>query len=121
MRIKRRDLLLSALALTGILAPEPVRVQQLSDFDAVGMAKLRAGEIAREITASPRDPSIPEPSWDATFNDGLLLQAGLRALLPVKERRGVAAKLRFMSGVNKTVDFSMGRFSNDLIYAESDR
>jgi len=90
MRVKRRDLLLLAVAITGVLAPGPLRVQQLSGFDPVAIAKLRAGEIAREITASPRDASVPEPSWEATFNDGLLLQAGLRALLPVTERQGVA-------------------------------
>src|SRR5262245_49726534 len=75
---------------TGVLTPGPVRVEQISSFDPVAIAKLRAGEIAREITASPREPSIPEPSWQAIFDDGLLLQAGLRELLPVKERQGVA-------------------------------
>jgi hypothetical protein len=90
MMVNRRDMLLSAFAFAAILAPGPVRVQQRSDFDPVTFAKLRAGEIAREITASQRDPSVAEPPWEATFNDGLLLQAGLRALLPVKEREGVA-------------------------------
>jgi hypothetical protein len=60
------------------------------DFDPMATAKLRAGEIVREITASARDASIPEPSRDDIFNTGLLLQAGLRALLPVEERQGVA-------------------------------
>lgn len=69
---------------------EGSRAQSPSDFDAVGTARLRAGEIAREISASPRDPSVAEPSRDELFNTGLLLQAGLRALLPVQARQGVA-------------------------------
>jgi len=64
--------------------------QSPSDFDPVATAKLRAGEIVREITGSGRDASRPEPAHDELFNTGLLLQAGLRALLPVQERRGVA-------------------------------
>jgi hypothetical protein len=60
------------------------------EFDPIATAKLRAGEIARESTASARDASIPEPSSEDIFNTGLLLQAGLRALLPVEERQGVA-------------------------------
>ena len=60
------------------------------DFDPIATAKLRAGEIVREIAASARDASIPEPSREDIFNTGLLLQAGLRALLPVEERQGVA-------------------------------
>src|SRR5262249_6035230 len=59
-------------------------------FDPVTTAKLRAVEIARAITASARDRSVPEPSHDEMFNAGLLLQAGLRALLPPQERQGVA-------------------------------
>jgi hypothetical protein len=66
------------------------RAQNGLDFDPIATAKLRAGEIAREITASARDASIPEPSREDIFNTGLLLQAGLRALLPVEERQGVA-------------------------------
>jgi hypothetical protein len=66
------------------------RAQNGPDFDPIATAKLRAGEIAREITASARDASIPEPSREDIFNTGLLLQAGLRALLPVGERQGVA-------------------------------
>jgi hypothetical protein len=46
--------------------------------------------IAREISGSERDTSVSAPSWDTIFNTGLLLQAGLRALLPVQERQGVA-------------------------------
>src|SRR5262245_53290628 len=66
------------------------RAQNGPDFDPIVTAKLRAGEIAREITASTRDASTPEPSGEDIFNTGLLLQAGLRALLPVGERQGVA-------------------------------
>jgi hypothetical protein len=66
------------------------RAQNGPDFDPVATAKLRAGEIARRIVASPRDASVPEPSWEEMFDSGLLLQAGLRALLPIKERQGVA-------------------------------
>ena len=66
------------------------RAQSSPDFDPIATAKMRAGEIAREITASARDASAPEPSWEEIFDTGLLLQAGLRALLPVQERQGVA-------------------------------
>ena len=66
------------------------RAQNDLNFDPIATAKLRAGEIAREITASARDASISEPSRDDLFNTGLLLQAGLRALLPVQQRQGVA-------------------------------
>jgi hypothetical protein len=69
---------------------DPARAQSPSDFDPVAPAKLRAGEIFREIAGSGRDASSPEPAHDELFNTGLLLQAGLRALLPVKERQGVA-------------------------------
>jgi hypothetical protein len=66
------------------------RAQNGPDFDPVATAKMRAGEIARRIVASPRDASVPEPSWEEMFDTGLLLQAGLRALLPVQQRQGVA-------------------------------
>ena len=66
------------------------RAQSLSDFDPIATARLRAGEITREIAASGRDGSVPEPSRDEIFNTGLLLQAGLRALLPVQARQGIA-------------------------------
>jgi hypothetical protein len=64
--------------------------QDPKGFDPVATARLRAGEVAREIAASGRDPSVPEPAPAEVFNAGLLLQAGLRALLPVSERQGVA-------------------------------
>jgi hypothetical protein len=71
----------------GAFCPGSLRpAQQHFDFDPVAIAKLRAGEIAREIEGSVRDTSIPEPSRDSVFNTGLLLQAGLRALLPAQER-----------------------------------
>jgi hypothetical protein len=66
------------------------RAQSPSDFDPIATAKLRAGEIVREIVGSGRDASRPEPAHNELFNTGLLLQAGLRALLPVQERQGVA-------------------------------
>jgi hypothetical protein len=59
-------------------------------FDPVAIARLRAGEVARDIAASGRTSSVPEPPQAAVFNTGLLLQAGLRALLPVSERQSVA-------------------------------
>ena len=68
----------------------PSRAQGIGEFDPVTTARLRAGEIAREITSSKRDPSRPEPSQLEVFNTGLLLQAGLRALLPATARQGVA-------------------------------
>jgi len=79
-----------ALVIVGASALSPVQAQALGDFDPIATAKLRAGEIAREIAGSERDVSVPEPSRDDTFNTGLLLQAGLRALLPIQQRQGVA-------------------------------
>ena len=72
------------------MAVIPPEGQAGGSSDSVTIARLRAGEIAREITASRRDPSHPEPSQLEVFNTGLLLQAGLRALLPVNARQGVA-------------------------------
>jgi hypothetical protein len=88
--IDRRRAFLMALAVAGTSTREPAKAQQRFDFDPIATAKLRAGEIAREISGSDRDTSVPEPSWDTIFNTGLLLQAGLRALLPIPERQGVA-------------------------------
>ena len=78
------------LAVVLIISLGAAQPQTASDFDPVAIAKLRAGEIAREIRGSGRDASRPEPAQDEIFNTGLLLQAGLRALLPVQERQGVA-------------------------------
>jgi hypothetical protein len=80
----------AALAVWIASQPGPLAAQNVSDFDPVATARLRVGEIVREIVASGRDPSASEPSQTDVFNTGLLLQAGLRALLPVSERRGVA-------------------------------
>jgi hypothetical protein len=90
MDINRRLALAAVAAIALGAAVDPLRAQNLSAFDPVATAKLRAGEITREITASSRDTSVPEPSRDDIFNTGLLLQAGLRALLPVQERQGIA-------------------------------
>jgi hypothetical protein len=90
MKVDRRGAFMMALAIAGMSRFAPARAQQHFDFDPVAIAKLRAGEIAREIEGSVRDTSIPEPSRDSVFNTGLLLQAGLRALLPAQERQGVA-------------------------------
>jgi hypothetical protein len=89
VNIDRRRLLMIPLAGVTIFADES-GAQEHYNFDPIAVAKLRAGEIAREISGSARDGSVPEPSKDAVFNTGLLLQAGLRALLPVPERRDVA-------------------------------
>jgi hypothetical protein len=70
--------------------PDLVRAEGVSDFNPVAMAKLRIGELVRKIAEGRRDTSRPEPAHDELFNTGLLLQAGLRALLPVQERQGVA-------------------------------
>src|SRR5262245_41938481 len=86
----RRLALMIALIIAGTSALSPAHAQAPGNFDPIATAKLRAGEIAREIAGSERDPSVPEPSRDDIFNTGLLLQAGLRALLPVQERQGVA-------------------------------
>src|SRR5262249_42566986 len=90
MRINRRLALAAVAAIALGAAVDLPRAQNASAFDPVATAKLRAGEIAREIGASGRDGSVPEPSRDDIFNTGLLLQAGLRALLPVQERQGIA-------------------------------
>jgi hypothetical protein len=92
MRMNRRRALviLSSIGLGCRVMLGLARAQSPSDFDPVATAKLRAGEILREIAGSGRDASRPEPVHDELFNTGLLLQAGLRALLPVQERQGVA-------------------------------
>jgi hypothetical protein len=93
MRVNRRRvvvLIISSIGLGCRVMPDLAQAQSPSDFDPIATAKLRAGEILREIVGSGRDASRPEPAHDALFNTGLLLQAGLRALLPVQERRGVA-------------------------------
>jgi len=89
MNLDRRRILMFAFAVASSSANETVRAESFK-FDPIAVAKLRAGEIAREIEASKRDTSIPEPSREAVFNTGLLLQAGLRALLPIAERQDVA-------------------------------
>jgi len=90
VKVDRRGAFIILVGLMMTSALDRADAQQPVEFDPVAFAKLRAGEIAREISASPRDPSIPEPSRDVVFDTGLLLQAGLRALLPVPERDGVA-------------------------------
>jgi hypothetical protein len=89
VNIDRRGVFMIPFAGITILADE-TSAQQHYNFDPVAVAKLRAGEIAREISGSMRDASVSEPSKDAVFNTGLLLQAGLRALLPIQERGEVA-------------------------------
>ena len=89
MDIDRRRVFMIPFAGITIFAGES-RAQEHYNFDPVAAAKLRAGEIAREISGSARDGSVPEPSKDAVFNTGLLLQAGLRALLPFQDRQDVA-------------------------------
>jgi hypothetical protein len=90
MHFDRRETCMLLLAVTATCVPTCTGAQQDMNFDPVATAKLRAGEIVREISGTERDRSVPEPSWDTIFNTGLLLQAGLRALLPVQERQGVA-------------------------------
>src|SRR5262245_17721948 len=90
VQINRRSVLVIASVIAAGAALDPSQAQNLSDFDPVATARLRAGEIVREIAASPRDSSVAEPSRDEMFNTGLLLQAGLRALLPVQARQDIA-------------------------------
>jgi hypothetical protein len=90
MDVDRRGAFVLALAIAGVSVRNHAVAQPRSEFDPVATAKLRAGEIAREISGSERDTSAAEPSKDTIFNAGLLLQAGLRALLPVNERQGIA-------------------------------
>lgn len=85
--LRRRALVISLCVL---LSFERAGAQVTSDFDPVGFAKLRAGEIARAIRDSPRQAATREVDQADLFVIGLLLQAGLRALLPVSEREGVA-------------------------------
>jgi hypothetical protein len=87
---RRAVVIISSIGLWCRVMLDLARAQSPSDFDPIATAKLRAGEILREIVGSGRDASRPEPTHDALFNTGLLLQAGLRALLPVQERQGVA-------------------------------
>jgi hypothetical protein len=61
-----------------------------ADFDPVAFAKLRAGEIARTIAGTEHERTFAEAAPEYAFETGLLPQAGLRALLPIREREGVA-------------------------------
>ena len=76
------------------LERKSARLPNTADFfkpeKSVAIAKLRAGEIAEGIAGSQRDESFPETARDDIFETGLLLQAGLRALLPIREREGVS-------------------------------
>lgn len=90
LEVSRRAMLSAFFAIAAGLGLEEGNAQQNLEFNPVEMARLRAGEVAKEISASARETSIPEPPRDAVFNTGLLLQAGLRALLPISERTGVA-------------------------------
>ena len=91
MVINRRVIFIGPLAiLAAAFALERGNTQQNLDFNPVAIAKLRAGEIAHKISESMRETSVPDPPSGAVFNTGLLLQAGLRALLPVNERGDVA-------------------------------
>jgi hypothetical protein len=85
--IDRRAVLKIPLAISAILAPDGAGAQETTILTP--RQKLRTGEIARE-TGSIRDTSVMQPSSEAVFNTGLFFQAGLRALLPVQERRDVA-------------------------------
>jgi hypothetical protein len=78
------------LVIWAVSMASPGAAQGGGSFDPVATARLRAGEIFREIIESGRDPSLPEPTQVEVFNTGLLLQAGLRALLPVADRRDIA-------------------------------
>jgi hypothetical protein len=88
--MNRRITFMVPFAIMVAFALERGSAQQNLKFDPVAVAKLRAGEIAREISESMRETSVPDPSRDAVFTTGLLLQAGLRALLPVNQRGDVA-------------------------------
>jgi hypothetical protein len=87
-----RRLLILAISISLALRTMFGRVQAADspEFDPIATAKLRIGEIVRKIAEARRDTSRAEPSYDELFGIGLLLQAGLRALLPVHERQGVA-------------------------------
>ncbi|WP_424184810.1 hypothetical protein [Synechococcus sp. WH 5701] len=57
-------------------------------FDPVATASLRTGEMVNAIKRSGRqDPSSSEPDL---IPSALLIQAGLRGLLPPSERTGIA-------------------------------
>jgi hypothetical protein len=91
MTMNRRIALLVLSFVSGYHAMfKRVRGADQAEFDPIATGKLRAGEILRKIAGSGRDTSRREPAYDELFYTGLLLQAGLRALLPVSERQGVA-------------------------------
>ena len=91
MKINRVMVFFAALILATFCELTAPFAQEATPFNPIAFAKLRAGEIAREIESTPRDKSYPEPSRSEVFDNGLLLQAGLRALLPPGERDGVAS------------------------------
>jgi hypothetical protein len=90
MIVDRRRVFLIPFMTLGSLRSETSIAGGSHGFEPVAIAKLRAGEVAREITESGRDPGAPDVSSEAVFNTGLLLQAGLRALLPIEQRQDVA-------------------------------
>lgn len=63
----------------------------LDPFRPIPVAKELIGNLTDSIKETDRDLSVPLPENPrATFNTALLLQAGLRALLLVEEREGIA-------------------------------
>jgi cellulose biosynthesis protein BcsQ len=60
------------------------------DSELFSLAKLPARQLHSEISSLKRDDSVPQPSVHELEDTSILLQAGLRALLPVQERKGVA-------------------------------
>jgi hypothetical protein len=68
--------------------PAETNIFETKPFDPMALAKLRIGEIVEAIKQSGRVSKEREP--DNLFSTALLIQAGLRALLPPAERVGVA-------------------------------
>lgn len=68
--------------------PADTNIFEAKPFDPMALAKLRIGEIVEAIKQSGRVSQVREP--DNLFSTALLIQAGLRALLPPAERVGVA-------------------------------
>jgi hypothetical protein len=76
----------------------------IDPFNPIAIAKEVIGNLTDAIKATERDMSVAEPQGRATFNAALLLQAGLRALLPVGEREGVALPRIFPTDAQELQD-----------------
>jgi len=78
MSVNRRLAARHRISIAWDAAPRSIssRAESPSDFDPVATAKLRAGEIVREIVEADVMHLVRRPARDELLTTGLLLQAG---------------------------------------------